>query len=64
MGCQSCGRARTQVSRSSSSSLPRASAMNTGPTVRTVDSQTVDGRKKVQTAVASNPNSAPTRTKV
>lgn len=63
MGCSSCGRARTQISRSSSSSLPRASAM-TGSTVRTVDSQTVEGRKKVQTAVASNPNKAPTRTKV
>lgn len=61
MGCSSCGRARTQMSNTGRSQMPRASSMTNSPTVRTVDSQTV---KKVQSAVTSNPNPAPTRTKV
>lgn len=61
MACSSCGQPRTQMSRNSSAPAPRASSMTNN--VKTVDSLTLN-KNKVQGAVASNPNKAPSRTKV
>lgn len=58
MACSSCGKPRMQMDRNAGASN-RSANTSTG-SVRTVDSQSV---KRVQGAVASNPN-APKRTKV
>lgn len=61
MACSACGRPRSV----SAPPINRNSGTNrsAAPAGRVVDSQSITTQKRVQTAVASNPNS-PNRTKV